>query len=218
MKTVYLVRHGDIEYKRNDQNEPLLYGPSIPLSPLGEKQASDLGKRLKDKKIEAIYTSPFFRTIQTSNLLNKQFKKPAVIFKVKDLRDVDTMGFVKNKITMKDFAKLTNGGDSYSHQIFKKQETLTDMLKRTIKAFKEIIKTTKYSHLAISSHGDWLSALVWMLDKKRPTSNYQEMKRYFYLEKGQAIKYEVDEPLKWVKRIGFITVEDVKKSIEYWRK
>jgi len=82
---------------------------------------------------------------------------------------------------------------------------------------KKIIKT-KCNELAVVSHGDFLSALVWTLEHKDFPPNYQEMKKHFYLEKGQAVQYKIDKDLKVVKRIKFITVGDVKKSIEYWRK
>lgn len=38
---------------------------------------------------------------------------------------------------------------------------------------------------------------------------------YLRNEKGQVVQYEISESLKLIKRIKLITIEDVKKSIEY---
>lgn len=217
MKRVFLIRHGEVEYPRNKEGEPLIYGPDTPLAEFGRKQIKTLGKKLKKEKIEVIYTSPYPRTIETSNILIKEFIKPVPLKIVNNLSDVDNSGFVKKELSMAEYAKLTDGGDSYSHQIFKKQESLIDICSRAIEIFEEIIKTEKKSCLAIVSHGDFLSALIWMIEQKTPTSDYRKINNYFYIAKGQAVEYYIDGNLTSAKRLRTITIPDVLKTIEKWR-
>lgn len=215
MKTVFLIRHGEVEYPRNEKGESLVYGPTTPLSDLGRKQLEVLGKEFVRQKIkiEAIYSSSYRRAIESSEFFMKNlyYKTPLIL--TGELRDVDNFGW--HGKTMKEYSKLS--GDVYSHPLNKKDESLERLSTRGLNVFKKIIKN-KYNSLAIVSHGDFLSALVWRLEHKRSPLNYKVMKKNFYPEKGQAVLYEVNQSLKKVKRVKLITIEEVKKSIEYWRK
>ena len=59
--TLYLVRHGAAGDRQNWEGDDRLR----PLSRKGEPQAAGLAKTLVDRRIEAIYTSPYVRCVQT---------------------------------------------------------------------------------------------------------------------------------------------------------
>jgi len=215
IKNIFFIRHGEVEYSRNEKGETLVYGPMTPLSDLGKQQLEALGKEFKKKKIdlEIIYSSSYERAKKSAEIFISKLSLQVPLVLTKELRDVDNFGW-RGK-TIKEYTVFA--GDIYSHRLDRKDETLRQLSKRAINIFKKIMKT-KHRSLAIFSHGDFLSALVWTLEHKDFPPNYQEMKKNFYLEKGQAVQYKIDESLKIVKRVKIITVENVKKSIEYWRK
>lgn len=68
MKTkIHFIRHGSVANPDN-----VLYGrlAEFPLSPKGISEAKQTAVRIKDKKIDAIYTSPMLRARQTAEAIH----------------------------------------------------------------------------------------------------------------------------------------------------
>jgi probable phosphoglycerate mutase len=59
---VWLVRHADVYDQRELVSDP-------PLSPLGRTQVKRLAQRLKSLKVDAVYSSPLRRALQTATAL-----------------------------------------------------------------------------------------------------------------------------------------------------
>src|ERR1700674_3856707 len=59
---VWLVRHADVYDQREVVSDP-------PLSPLGRQQVARLAQRLKSVDIDAVYSSPLRRALQTAAAL-----------------------------------------------------------------------------------------------------------------------------------------------------
>jgi broad specificity phosphatase PhoE len=75
-RTVYLVRHGHREDFIGDtvqynvkwaESAIIVFDPS--LSDLGKRQAEDLAKKLKNKNIDYLFSSPFMRTLETAFII-----------------------------------------------------------------------------------------------------------------------------------------------------
>jgi probable phosphoglycerate mutase len=62
---IWLVRHGDVY-------DGIEYVPDPPLSPLGRRQADRLAQRLKSLEIDAVYSSPLRRALQTAACLSER--------------------------------------------------------------------------------------------------------------------------------------------------
>lgn len=63
--TIYLTRHGETEWN----SKGIVQGHSdIPLNKIGEEQARELGKKLKDINFEAIFSSDLMRTKRTAEI------------------------------------------------------------------------------------------------------------------------------------------------------
>ena len=62
---VYLVRHGESEGNKQE----IYQTQEVPLSSRGKRQAELIAKRLKDKNIDIIYTSPYLRARQTAEII-----------------------------------------------------------------------------------------------------------------------------------------------------
>ena len=65
---IYFIRHGQTPYNKVGKLQGIL---DIPLSAIGRKQAKVSAEKLKEYKIDIIYSSPLKRTLSTANFINK---------------------------------------------------------------------------------------------------------------------------------------------------
>ncbi len=75
MKTVYFVRHGQAV---NNAPPPgsICYGSEAPLTEHGIKQAEMIAERVSHVPTQVIISSPFKRTVQTTEIIGKRVKEP----------------------------------------------------------------------------------------------------------------------------------------------
>lgn len=84
MKTrVFLVRHGATELSAEDRFAGAI---DVLLSDTGRDQARLLGKRLARETIDAVYTSPMKRTVETAQLIAEPHKLP--VKTVPEIREI----------------------------------------------------------------------------------------------------------------------------------
>lgn len=116
--TVYLIRHGDIDCV--DRIPGRMAG--MHLSSNGKKQASDLLKFFKNRSLDAIYSSPLDRAIETAQMLADQ--------KRLQIQICDAFNEIEfGKWTNRKFEELESdfGGSSF---IFSEMEPLFPMASR----------------------------------------------------------------------------------------
>ncbi len=67
--TLYLMRHGEVH-----NPDQILYGrmPNFYLSATGRNQAQSAGRYLHDKNIQAVYSSPMERAVETATIVTEQ--------------------------------------------------------------------------------------------------------------------------------------------------
>ncbi len=82
---IILIRHGETRWNHLRR----IQGGSTdtPLSATGKAQVNNLGKALKSEKIDAIYSSPLRRALDTANAIAKYHKLPVQI--VPQLRELE---------------------------------------------------------------------------------------------------------------------------------
>ena len=146
---IFLIRHGestsDIEDRYGGQYDDHLTAKGI-------RQARKTAKKLSDRHIEIIFSSPFYRTKETSKILQKEWKcRVKIIGNIKERDRYAHLTGMKKTIAAKrhpeHVAKLKNyihnvkGGENY--EIFK------DRMK---KAFQELI-SSPHDTIAIVCHG-----------------------------------------------------------------
>ena len=74
MRKIWLTRHGNREDFIDETWRERSERPFDPrLSADGREQASALGRRMRDTSLEIIYSSPFLRTIETADLIAREF-------------------------------------------------------------------------------------------------------------------------------------------------
>ena len=67
MRTVYLVRHGMVDFPGGKRR--CIGRTDLPLNYVGRKQAEDLREYFRSRPIEAVFTSPLERTLETARIL-----------------------------------------------------------------------------------------------------------------------------------------------------
>lgn len=191
LKTIILCRHGEVH---NPQN--VFYGRSInvPLSDEGKKQIENVGQHINklNLSVEAIYTSPLLRTVQTSQVLAKILKIP--ILENHNLIEVDIPALVDKPTTIRGELHA-KGEDEYNGEWVKKgNERGADIAKRMLLAFDEIKNQNKNVPLIVG-HGDPLAFLLYALDNpgKNIISISEILKKDYGLEKGEAVILTIDE-------------------------
>lgn len=141
-------------------------GERSELTEEGKQQAEGYGQQLKNKKIKFIYCSPFYRTKQTAEIINKHLEAKIIfddrlvdincgIFNNRPI--VDHQNYFKSRLEM--FTKKPEGA-----------ETLTDVRRRMMAAVLEINRKHRDENILIISHGDSL----WMLESGLLGLNNQE--------------------------------------------
>lgn len=156
---IYLVRHGEAENKKN-----IIYGYlPLKLSRKGEGEAKKAGLFLKDKKIEAIYSSPMKRTEQTAEILNKIISNGKLKIHIeRDLRESGWGQFLKGltwEQARKKYPKYTLLYNRQPAQV-KKGESLQKMAARMIGAIRKGVKKYPGQNFVLVSHRDPILALL----------------------------------------------------------
>ncbi len=160
---IYFVRHGQTNYNlKNLCNDDI--SKDVYLTELGKKQAQDVGKKLKNEKIEVIFVSELKRTRQTAEIINKYHN---ALIKV-DSRINDRKTGFEGKSYF-DFLKAIesdlfnmkiNNGESFQDEKKRVHSFLDDLVKLNcnyilIVAHEEILKIVNGYFNKLSDDGMW---------------------------------------------------------------
>lgn len=216
---VILIRHGEVEYPINDQGQRLVYDGTVPLSSLGVAQLENLGGIFaRDRvKIDGVFVSPYLRAQQSADAIQRKTTIPNR-YTVLNLRDADPNSWINQ--TLDAYASIK--GDTYNNPMPGKDHESLDQLalhaQQALEEMYEIAEQFGLETIAAVSHGDRLSALVWMLKHERVPPDYATMKEFYYPNKGEAIGFEIDEFLR-ASREGKVwkVSEEIGKGIEWNR-
>lgn len=155
----FILRHGENNYQveKGDFIYPAVDTPSVRLTKRGVKQIEKVAKELKKESISLIYSSDFFRTRQTAEIMAKESGIKKINFD-KRLRDIN-LGIYHGK-AKKEFYKFV----SYKNRKFStkppKGESWNDVKKRVVDFIQDIDKKYENRSILIVSHGDPL----WLLE------------------------------------------------------
>jgi len=150
MTKIYLVRHGQTEW-----NKKLIFRGriDIPLDEDGHREAEAIAEALKDKNIEAIYTSPLIRSIETAQPTASLFHLDIVpVEGFIDINYGDWEGLTFNEVKerYKDhYAQWEKRPDLVR---FPHGETLDEVRERSFSAFKDIVKENPGQSTLIIPH------------------------------------------------------------------
>lgn len=188
MKTVFLVRHGEV---KNPDN--IIYGrlPNFGLSDLGKqevKQAAEYLKKIIRGDLKSIFVSPLLRTGQTARIISRSF--PSVEILVQEGLVEGNLGWEGRKKTdlikqgiwqtyLDQPSRITTG------------EGFLGIQKRIVSWLKQMIKDVKDSRFVVVTHQDVIRSLTLYLEK-RPLNDLNEIP----CNTGSVTTVKLDEDLK----------------------
>jgi broad specificity phosphatase PhoE len=141
---LFVVRHGDT--KANEDG--IEAGPlDFPLAKRGVKDATFIARTLAKVRIDAVYSSPIFRAVETAKILARPHG-----LKVKTLEELTEAKLKPRFVGKKGRHHILTTPEDYS-------ETNADLLARTAKAV-EIIKKEASGNVILVSHGDVITAML----------------------------------------------------------
>lgn len=209
-----LIRHGEIEYPLNESGQRTTYGPDVLLSEVGIKQMNILAQEMKEQgmNLDVLVASPYLRTQQSALPFAREFGVP--ILSDYDLRDVDAPGW--QGVTIEELASL--GGDIYAiPRRSEDQEDLEQLVTRARNVLSGIVQGREGMNIGVVSHGDLLGAMNWVLTREGVPSSYKEMVTNKYLDKAQAIVYQVEGNLTTHGEGRLIVIEESQSTKEGYR-
>jgi len=156
----FVLRHGQTIYqtkKREIIYPPLPENSDVHLTKIGKDQVKKIAQTIKKEGIDLIFSSDFFRTKETAEIVAKALGKK-IIFD-KRLRDVN-LGVYQGKAKSLYYKDFPRGSSKMFFQKPKGGESWLDCQKRMINFLKEIDKKYQGKKILIVSHGDPL----WLLE------------------------------------------------------
>ena len=149
MTKIYFVRHAQPEHGWEDDR-------TRPLTGEGKKDSAIVFEFLKDKHIDAFYSSPYKRSMDT----------------IADSADF----FGKDIITDEDLREREKGENGNNHGMFRKRwddhnyheeggESIAMVQKRNMRALTEILRDNIDKEVVVGTHGTALSTILNFYDK-----------------------------------------------------
>jgi len=155
----YILRHGETIYQTEKKGiiYPWPEKKPILLTENGKNQIKNLAKKLKNKKIDLIFSSDIPRAKETAEILAKELGAKAIFDK--RLRDVNLGIYCgqKKEEFFRDFPKII---ERFYDKRPKKGETWGRVRKRMLECLKDIERKNQNKKILIVSHGDPL----WLLE------------------------------------------------------
>lgn len=127
---ILLARHGETPWNAEGRYQGQI---DIPLSPVGESQATALGKRLQDVQITRAVASPLSRARRTAELALGEARVPMLTFEP-DLQEIahgEWEGLLASEIHEKDPARLSAWREEPDTVLMPGGESLRQVLDRS---------------------------------------------------------------------------------------
>lgn len=158
MKNKYiLLRHGETRYQAEKLD--IIYtedeNPGLPITENGKKKIKIVAKELKNKGIDLIYSSDYFRAKQTSKIIAKELGLDIKF----DSRLIDANFGVFHGKTGEEYRKFFHDKKERFSKRSTEGENWRDVRERAIAVITEIEKEYNGKTILIVSHAD----PVWLL-------------------------------------------------------
>lgn len=156
---IFLTRHAE-----GDRVSLNWQTPETVLSERGIKQAKNLADRLsRFNVIDLIVSSDWVRSRQTAEIVGKVLKKPVKVLKNIHEREQSTKiyGLSRNApLAKKYWTDLTKNQNDWGYKWDKEEESLAELIKRTIDFKKLLVKKYLQKSVLVVSHESFLRGLV----------------------------------------------------------
>ncbi len=150
MNTVYLVRHGQTAWNR----EEVFRGRAdIPLNESGRKEALLTGKYLRGVGVDSLYSSPLSRAIETAEAIARYQREEVRI--LEGLIDIDFGGWqgISHEVVRERYAELYRQWKDAPHLVrFPEGESLEEVRERALGAIHGLVRDHAGEILVMVSH------------------------------------------------------------------
>lgn len=168
---IHLVRHGEVH-----NPDQILYGrrPRFALSRRGHRQARATGNYLKEKPLEAIFSSPLLRARQTAKAIVNHHNGLSVSIS-KHLNEVCTVyeGCPGAEVDARNGDLYTGSTAGY--------EQPPDLVRRVLVFFRRVLSRHCGSDVVAVTHGDIIVfAVLWALGEDLVPENKSRLKQFGY--------------------------------------
>ncbi|MFI8575376.1 histidine phosphatase family protein [Rossellomorea aquimaris] len=151
---VYMVRHGESPKEGNERTRGL-----TPKGQLDAKRVTDI---LKEKKIDAVVSSPYIRSILTVEKLAEQIGQEVIVYE--DLKE-RIFSSEDKRVSDKELVPLLEKSFGEPNFALEGAESNADCQKRAINVFKELLETFRDKHIVIGSHGAVMTLMMGYFDR-----------------------------------------------------
>ncbi len=154
---IFVMRHGEIESNKNNLISADV-NKKEGLTEEGKKQVHKSAEALKDKKIDVVYISPFFRTKETAKIVAETLGlKPEQVIEDTRLVEVGAMSF--DGKSWSDILNMYSDRKEWFERKIAGLETLSEVRKRVGAFIYEIDKKYTEKNILVISHNTPLKIL-----------------------------------------------------------
>lgn len=195
METLFLLRHGETAWN-NDRR--VMGRLEVPLNRKGILQARRVARLMSRLAIDAIYSSPLKRALETSHIVADGDGVPIRI-------EPNLTEFAFGRWQGCQFEEIVR---DKSYQRFLKDplksavpggETIVDVQKRGLKALRRATREFSKGRLLFVSHGDVIRALICHYSRL-PLEEFRRLR----IDNGSLSALEVDGPWAEIKFINYL--------------
>jgi len=164
---VVFVRHGEGHHNVNN-----LYSlPEFELTEKGKKQAKAAADRIVKLPIDIIVSSPYKRTLQTTEIINKQLGKEIILsdLAIEVVRPTEIAGKDMSHPEVKAIRKQLDDNFDNEDWHFSDEENFYDLQNRAQK-FIEYLETLDQDNILVVSHGVFIKMVVMVIVLKQELS------------------------------------------------
>lgn len=187
---IFITIHGQTEWNALGK---LQGRQDTKLNEVGKEQASTTGKKIKNKKIDIIITSPLKRARETAEIINKQFNVEIV----EDDRLMercygDFEGITKVELKEKkiQYPKIDDACNYLKNIDIFNMETMQDLCARIYECLDEITTKYKDKNVLIVTHGS-SSIPIKCYFMKYPLENLVDREKIKGLENCEVVEFEI---------------------------
>ena len=158
MTTVLLIRHAVNDYVKTGKLAG--WTPGVHLNEDGVGQAENLGARLAEVPLRALYTSPLERCIETAEAVHKYHQHLTLntLEEIKEINFGDWQGMSLSDLRKRKLWDVVQ--HTPSRAVFPSGESFAEAQFRAVRAVERVVKTHPAQLIAIFSHSDVIKLVM----------------------------------------------------------
>ena len=160
---IYFIRHAETVYRPEDHDF------NRPLTEKGRNDAKSLTKVFQNISVSKIYSSPYFRAINSVKDIAEDKKLDIEL--LNDLRERKVANHY-----IKDFFDFSSKQWQNFNYSLSGGESLNEVKVRGLQALKKIISKNKGENIIAAGHGTWLGIMLNHFDKKYDYNYWRNLK------------------------------------------